>query len=228
MKRIFQILILISSLTCYSQSNSNSIDLIGTWKFHVGYFDCTLILNADSTYKYLIVGDLNNSKTEGIWTQKNKKLILSSYKQKASETSIKSEYCDSIKGVKFVIKNDSGEPISMPQIKIKNSQTEFDTLIENNSGVFDFKDFNNILEFKISFVGLKDAIWIGKMNRNYFEIYMTPEHDDYIYQINEIWKIKGDRLYSPTSKKEHRLLGRRGKIDYYLKEKTNSNNVYKK
>jgi len=210
-------------LTCFSQSTSDKIDLVGTWKYYAGYFECKLTLNQDSTYKYHIVGDLNNRKSEGVWKLINNKLILNSYKQQPTETIIYAKYNDSIKGIKFSITTENGDPVCLPQIRIKNSLTEIDTLFENQCRIFDFKEFNNVQEFKISFVGLKDAMWTGKMNKNYFEVIMAEELDNYIYQTNETWKIKEKRLYSPTSKKDNKYFKNKDRINYYLKEKTNAN-----
>ncbi len=210
-------------MTCFSQSASNKIDLIGTWKYYVGYFECKLILNGDSTYKYQIIGDLNNLKSEGFWRLENKKLILNSRKQKPNEAMVHAKYNDSIKGVKFSIRTETGQPVCMAHIKIENNLTELDTLVENQCELFEFQDIKNVQKFTISFIGLKDVAWTGKMNKNYFEIIMVEEMDDYIYQTNETWKIKGDRLYSPTSRKDRRGFGKRTKINYFKKEKTNAN-----
>ncbi len=223
MKRIIQILLLISSLTCFSQTKSDTIDLVGIWKYSGGYFEYTLTLNQDSTYEYHIIGDLRNIKSQGEWGKKKNKLILNSDKQKPSETEIISKYSDSTKGVTFVIHDISGEPIGMPHIKIKTSIGKIDTLITNFSGKFNFRTIENIQGFEISFVGLKDATWTGKMNRNYFEILMAPEYENYIFQTNETWKIKNNRLYSPSSKKDNKIYRDKGRINYYLKEKTNAN-----
>jgi len=219
MKRIIQIIILISSLTCFSQTKSDTINIVGTWKYYAGFFEYTLTLNQDSTYEYHIVGDLSNKKSQGKWERNKSKLILNSDKQKPSKTEISSKYSDTTKGVTLNIHDISGEPIVMPHIKIKNNKGEIDTLITNFSGEFNFSNIENIQEFKISYVGLKDATWIGKMNRNYFEILMAPEYEDYIFQINEIWKIKDIRLYSPSCKKDNRIFKDKGRINYYLKEK---------
>lgn len=202
--------------------------MVGTWKYYVGYFECKLTLNQDSTYKYQVVGDLTNRKSEGVWRLKNKKLILNSYKQYPTETIINAKYNDSLNGISFSIRTETGQPVCMPHIRIKNSLSKVDTLVENKCEFFEFKDINNIQEFTISFVGLKDAIWIGKMNKNYFEIIMAEELDNYIYQTNETWKIKGDKLYSPSSKKDNKYFNNNERINYYLKEKTNANNIYKK
>jgi hypothetical protein len=223
MKRILQTIILLTSLTCFSQSKSNNIDLIGTWKYYFGYFEYKLTLNQDSTYKYQVVGDLTNRKSEGVWKLENKKLILNSYKQYPTETIIHAKYNDSIKGINFSIRTETGQPVCMPHIRIKNSLTEIDTLVENQCEFFEFKNIFSIQEFTISFVGLKDATWSGKMNKNYFEIIMAEELDNYIYQTNETWKIKGDKLYSPTSKKDNTYFINKDRINYYLKEKTNAN-----
>jgi hypothetical protein len=216
MRRVFQIIFLISSLTCFSQSKS---DLIGTWKYHIGYFEKTLNLNPDNTYQFSIVGDLHNENSEGIWKLNGNKLILNSFKQKPEETIVIAKYLDSINGVKFHIQDESGFPIPIPQIRIINSQGVFDTLMSTKSGIHNLPKINNIQEFKVSFVGFKDAIWIGKRNMNYFEITLAPELDNYIYQVNEIWKIKGEKLFSPTSKKEYKSFGKRGNTNYYIKEK---------
>ena len=213
-------------MTCFSQSTSFNIDLVGTWKYYVGYFECKLTLNQDSTYKYQVVGDLSNRKSEGVWKIKNKKLILNSYKQHPTETTIHSQYYDSINGVRFYIKTETGEPVCMPHIRIKNSLTEIDTLVENQCEFFEFKNMNNIQEFRISFVGLKDAVWIGKTNKNYFEISMSGELDNYIYQTNEIWVMKGNRLYSPSSKQANKCFNHKDQTNHYLKEKTNANRRY--
>ena len=219
MKRILQIAILISTLSCFSQSNNEEIELIGIWKYYVGYFECKLTLNPDSTYKYQVVGDLTNRKSEGIWKIKNKKLILNSYKQNPTETVIHANYNDSINGIKFSIRTETGQPVCMPHIKIKNSLTEIDTLVENQCEYFKFQDIKKIQKFTISFVGLKDAIWSGKMTNNYFEIIMAEEIDNYIYQTNENWKIRGDKLYSPSSKKDNKYFRNKDRINYYSKEK---------
>lgn len=218
MKQILQIIILFTSLTCFSQSQSDNIDLVGTWKYYFGYFEYKLTLYQDSTYSYRMVGDLNKRQSEGNWKLVKNKLILNSFKQKASETRIISNYIDSINGVKFFIKTEKGEPVCFPHIRIKNNLTEIDTLVENQCEIFEFENFKNIQEFKISFIGLKDAIWVGKMNPNYFEVIMVPERDDYIYQTNEIWKIKGDRLYSPSSKKDNKYFRNKDRINYFLIE----------
>jgi len=205
-------------LTCFSQSRLNNIDLVGTWKYHFGYFEYKLTLNQDSTYQYQVVGDLVNRKSEGVWKLKNNKLILNSYKQHPTKTIIHAKYNDSINGVYFLIRTENGQPVCMPHIRIKNSLTEIDTLVENQCEYFEFENINNIQEFTISFVGLKDAIWTGKMNKNYFEIKMAEGIDNYIYQTNETWKIKGDKLYSPTSKKDNKYFNNKDRINYYLKE----------
>ena len=223
MKRILQIIILLTSSTCFSQSTSNKIDLTGTWKYYVGYFECKLTLNQDSTYSYQIVGDLSNRKSEGVWRLENKKLILNSYKQKPTETIIHAKYNDSIKGIVFSIRSETGMQVCTPYIRIKNNLTEIDTLAENQCEFFEFTDIKNIQEFTISFIGLKDAKWVRKMNMNYFEIIMAEELDNYIYQKNETWKIKGDKLYSPSSKKDNKYFKNKDRINYYLKEKTNAN-----
>jgi len=216
MKRIFQIIILISSLTCFSQSES---DLIGIWKYHVGYFEQTLTLNPDNTYQFSNVGDLHNDKSIGIWKLNGYKLILNSLKQKPEETIVIAKNLDSITGVKFSIHNESGFPIPIPQIKIKSREGIIDTLMTTEGGLYSLHELNNIQEFKVSFVGFKDAVWKGNKHMNYFEIIMVDELDNYIYQTNEIWKIKGDKIFSPTSKQEYRSFGKRGKTNYYLKEK---------
>lgn len=223
MKRLLQIILLLTSLTCFSQSTYKNIDLVGTWKYYYGFFECTLKLNQDNTYKYQVVGDLTKRKSEGVWRLKNNKLILNSYKQKSTETIIHTKYCDSIKGIMFSIRTETGMPVCMPHIRIKNSLIGIDTLVENQCEVFQFPDIKKIQEFTISFVGLKDARWIGKMNMNYFVIIMAEELDNYIYQTDEIWKIRGDKLYSPSSKKVNRNFKTKDRINYYLKEKTNAN-----
>jgi len=226
MKRGVQILlILLSGLTCISQTKSDSIDidLVGIWKYSFGYLEHTLILHSDNTYEYRIVGDLNNSESQGEWERKGNKLILSSYKQNPSETTIISEYNDTISGVAFTIKDLSGKPIVMAHIKIRNSQFTIDTLIENSNGIFDFPNMKNVQEFEISFVGQKSAGWTGKMNRNYFEIIMAPENENYIFQNNETWRIKGNKLYSPSSRKDNKIFKEKGRVNYYLKEKANFN-----
>ncbi len=207
-----------TSLTCFSQSTSNNIDLVGTWVYYVGFFECRMTINKDSTYKFQVEGDLTNRKSEGVWKLKNKKLIFNSNKQKPTETIIIAKYIDSLNGIRFLINTEIGEPVCMPHIRIKTKLTKIDTSLYNQCEIFEFKEINNIQKFKISFVGLKDAIWIGKMNRNYFEIVMAEEFDDYIYQANEIWTIKKNRLYSPTSKKDNRYYKKKGRINYYLKE----------
>jgi hypothetical protein len=197
----------------------NNIDLVGTWKYHVGYFEYKLILNPDSTYKYQVVGDLTNRKSEGIWNLRNKELILNSFKQHPAKTIIQAKYNDSIRGVVFLIRTENGQPVSMPHIRIKNRLTEIDTLVENQCGYFKFENISNIQEFVISYVGLKDAIWNGKMNKNFFEIKMAEEIDNYIYQTNETWKIKDDKLYSPSSEKDNKYFNNKDRRNYYLKEK---------
>jgi len=217
-RKLIILFILLSGLSCVSQTKSDTFDLVGTWKYNVGYFEYTLVIKPDSTYEYSFVGDLNYGKSEGKWERKGNKLILNSYKQKPVESNIISKYSDTIAGVTFIIKDISGKPIAMPHIKITTSQITIDTLITNLNGVFRFAGIKNIQEFKISFIGLKPIVWISKTNKNYFEVVMAPEYDDYIYQINEIWKIKGNRLYSPSGKKDDRVFKEKDRTNSYLKE----------
>ena len=215
MKRVIQIIILISSLTCFSQSES---DLIGIWKYHVGYFVKTLTLKPNGTYQFSIVGDLHNNKSEGIWKLNGNKLILNSLKRKSEETTIIAKYLDSINGVKLNIHDRSGFPIPTPQIEIKSNEGSFDTLLTTEEGVCCFYEINSVQDLKVSSVGLKDAVWTGEMDKNYFDIIMAEEQDNYIYQTNESWKIKGDKLYSPSSKKDNKYFKEKGRINYYQKE----------
>ena len=211
-------MILLSGFTCVSQTSSDTFDVTGTWKYSSGYLINTLILKPDSTYEFSTIGDLISGNSEGRWERKGKKIILNSYRQKPYETTIISKYTDTIAGVTFIIKDISGNPVAMLHIKIGNSQTGTDTLITNLNGVFNFPGIKNMQEFEVSFVGLKPAVWTGKTNRNYFEITMAPENENYIFQKNEVWKIKGNKLYSPTSKKDNKIFKDKGRVNYYLKE----------
>ncbi|WP_103072526.1 hypothetical protein [Aquimarina sediminis] len=223
MQQISFLLLLLSTITCFSQSISNTTDLVGTWKYYSGYFEHKLILNQNQTYTYTIVGDLNNRKSQGTWKIKGKKLVLHSYKQKPTESIVKAQYIDSIKGTKFSIKTESGIPVSMPHIKIKNNLVHIDTLITKQSQFISFKNISRVKKFRISYVGLKAATWAEKTNENYFEIVMADVLDNYIYQSNDVWRIKDNKLFSPSSKKENKLFSNKKRVNYYSKEQTNTN-----
>ena len=67
-KSISIIFFLFVIFECYSQKREDWNNLVGTWKYFVGFFECTLKLNADSTYEYSVQGDLINNYSEGRWS----------------------------------------------------------------------------------------------------------------------------------------------------------------
>lgn len=224
MNRKIQIIIfLFSSLVCVSQPKPkpDNSDIVGTWKYNFLLFGCKLTIKSDYTYEYHVAGDLTNDKSQGTWVRKKNKIILNSSVQHPPETQILSEFTDTIEGVRFIIKDNAGHPISLPYLKIRNRHLSIDTLCNSSSGVFSFERIKKIKAFKISHVGLKEANWSGNSDMNYFEIKMAPESDNYIYQHNEVWELEGKRLYSPSSRNDYKAYKGKNKnrINYFVKEK---------
>jgi hypothetical protein len=218
-KYILALFFLTAFISTYSQTRTERNNIVGTWKYFVGFFECTLVLNSDNTYTYSRVGDLSNNKTEGNWKLQKSILVLNSYKQKPDESQVISHFIDSITGVRISIRDIFGYPVFHPDVKIFNDRKIVDTLILNISGLFEFPNIDNIRSLEVSFLGLKTASWMGTLNHNFFEIIMEPEYQDYIYQINEKWKIRKDRLYHPDYKKDNRMLNNRKRVNYFVKIK---------
>lgn len=218
LKEILIISLTIFSLNCFSQVNPQIQEILGTWKLSKPFGESKLILNSDNTYQYLVDQEMLSLKSTGTWKIKKNKLILNSFKQIPTETTISSSYRDTINGTLFIVKDIEGQPIPMPEFKIRDNLRSIDTLITNMNGIFYFNNIKNVLEFNLSFLGFKKARWIEEKNNNFFEIVLAPEMDYYLYQKNEVWIIRGDRLYSPFSKKEVKALNTKNKIDFFQKE----------
>ncbi len=218
-KSILAIFLLTVFVSTYSQTRTDWNNIIGTWKYYFGYFECTLVLNSDSTYKYSVIGDLNNNKSEGKWKLHKNKLVLNSYKQKPDESKVISYYIDSIIGIRLSIRDIFGEPVVMPHIKILSDNRAIDTLLTNYDGLFEFPGIENMSSLEVSFIGLKNVMWNENLNQNFFELIMAPEIHDYIYQINEKWKFEKDRLYHPGYKNDNRVLNNKNRVNYFVKIK---------
>ena len=206
-------------VSTYSQNQTHWNNLVGTWKYYVGYFECTLILNSDGSYEYSRIGDLNRLRSEGKWEHKKRGLVLNSNKQKPDKARVISLRNDSIIGLRLFIHDIHGEPIVMPAIRIVNNIQTFDTLMTNNQGMFELPKINHVSTVEVSSIGFRKVSWKGNLNQSCLEFVMVPETDDYIYQINEKWKVKKDKLYYPGSKKDDRLMKNRNRINYFTKIK---------
>jgi hypothetical protein len=218
-KYILAIFLLTVSISTYSQTRTDWNNIVGTWKYYFGYFECTLVLNSDSTYKYSEVGDLNNNKSEGKWKLHKNKLVLNSYKQKPDESRVVSHYIDSIIGIRLSIRDILGEPVVMPEIKVFFGNNAIDTLMTNYNGLFEFPGIENMRSLEVSFIGLRNVTWNENLKQNFFEFILAPENHDYIYQTNEKWKIEKDRLYHPSYKNDNRVLNNKNRVNYFEKIK---------
>lgn len=218
-KNIITLYLLTILISASSQTRTDWNNLIGTWTYNYGYFVYTLVINSDSTYEYSRIGDLNYDKSDGNWKLENGKLVLNSNKQKSEESKVISHLIDTITGVRLSIHDIFGEPVIMPRIKIFGNTRAIDTLMTNYNGLFEFPSIKNISSLEVSFIGLRNVKWNENLNQNFFELIMAPESRDYIYQTDEKWKIKNDRLYHPNYKKDNKILKNKNRVNYFVKIK---------
>lgn len=218
MKKNITILFLLTSFVpSFSHTRTDWNNLVGTWKYHFSYFEYTLLLNSDSTYEYSMIGDLNYEKSDGKWKLEKHKIVLNSTKQKPEESKVIPHFIDSITGVRISIRDIFGEPVVMPKIKISGNIIVIDTIMTKYTGLFEFPSIENINSLEVSSIGLRTVSWIEQFKHNFLELIMTPESQNYIYQTNEKWKIKRDRLYYPDCKKDNRFLQHKNRINYFVK-----------
>lgn len=219
MRKIYQIHFIIVSIVLLSSFKHNEkLELIGTWEYRVGYFEYTLKLNQDSTYTHTIVGDLNKRKSTGVWKAKGQNLILNSHKQKPVEFEVTSYYDSTVNGIVLKIQNETGEPVCTPQILFITDNIKIDSSRLNIDGVFRFPHIDGFSSFEIKYLGCNVVTWQMDDSNNVYNITMMRKHDSYIYQTNEKWEIKGNRLYSPSSKNDKQFFKSKALKNYYIKE----------
>lgn len=156
-----------------------------------------LELFENRTFEYKISGDLNEVTSSGNWKIENRNLYLKSFEK------YKSGYCK----VNAIGAEKAGD--DKFNIYVVNNEgdqlTEALVLYASNSYILGKEGFVSVKRgidtiVQINFLGINYQASLNGINKNDVKIEITLQDLKRLYLNNEVWRVRGNSIFSPLNK----------------------------
>ena len=185
---LFFTIVVITS--CLAQK-LNGEKIFGKYQSKKGEPFTQLTLNKDNTFKYRQVGGLYDSKSEGTWELKNKKIVLTSDSTFKSGIIFSQEKMISDSKTKIIIFDDEDNHLAIAGVTVNNQKSIGWNTDDNGVVLIPRKDVSQI---SVYYLGEEYSYLVKDIGVNEITLKIRVNELSKTYFENEIFILKRDRL----------------------------------
>jgi len=187
---------LICLIFCFLLANCKSQKFVGEYRYFNDFVNHQLKLNKDSTFTYIVAGDLGSDTSAGKWYISNGKLYLNSWPEYWPYQVIEEEVI--AKELIITLKDHNGIAIPGNYITL-NDYSENKYFVDSNGEIripFPEEKLRSITVYSIND---KFTFEIKNSNANRIDITYDSGKSNYLYFINKEWEITRNKLFDSQS-----------------------------